>query len=253
MPLPLLLIPLAVAGGSTLAQVLAKLRAHSRLNRLKDELEQVESHHREEMARHHSRQVELCQILGLREPELPEVLQPSQPQENIEADIPRWRRFLNERVLRRRRHTVAQGSPHSRFGIVGRHGASFLAGAIWRTMSGPIMNFVRPLLGRVLSILPRFAAVGGTGGGLAASTGVRFAVGAVSVVGLILGPALAAVAITREIKRVNHAKRELKATKVRLQRELARSASRTRVLERQAESASSPQRQLEAGVAPYRR
>ena len=253
MPLPLLLIPLAVAGGSTLAQVAAKLRAHSRLNRLKAELEQVESRHREEMAYHHGRQVELCQLLGLPEPELPEVLQPPQEQEDVEPDLPRWRRLLNERVLRRRRHTVAQGSPHTRFGIVGRHGASFLAGAIWRTLSGPIMNFVRPMLGRVLSILPRFAAAGGTGGSLAASTGVRFAVGAVSVVGLLLGPALAGIAIAREVKRVNQARRELQATRVRLQRESARSAAKTRALEKRAASASTPARQLETGVSQHRR
>ena len=251
MPLPLLLIPLAIAGGSALAQVAAKLRAHNRLNRLKEELEQVESRHREEMAYHHDRQVELCQLLGLSEPELPEVLQPPQEQEDTEADLPRWRRILNQRVLRRRRHTVAQGSPHSRFGIIGRHGSSFLAGAIWRTLSGPIMNFARPIIGRVLSFLPRFAAAGGTGGSLAASTGIRFAVGAVSAVGLILGPALAGVAIAKEVKTVNRARRELQATRVHLQRESYRTAAHTRALERRAASASTPARQLEAGVAPH--
>ena len=246
MPLPLLLIPLAIAGGSTLAQVAAKLRAHSRLNRLKEELEQVESRHLEEMAYHHGRQVELCLLLGLPEPGLPEVLQPPPQQEDIPRPVPKWRRFLQHR-----RHTVAQGSPHTRFGIIGRHGSSFLAGTIWRTLSGPILNVVQPLAGRVLSFLPRFAAVGGTGGSLAASTGVRFAVGTVSAVGLVLGPALATVAIAKEVKTVNRARRELQATRVRLQRESARTAAQTRALERRAASASTPARQLEAGVAPH--
>ena len=115
------------------------------------------------------------------------------------------------------------------------------------------MNFVRPMLGRVLSILPRFAAAGGTGGSLAASTGVRFAVGAVSVVGLLLGPALAALAISREIKRVNQARRELQATRVRLQRESARSAAKTRALEKRAALASTSALQLETGVSQHRR
>ena len=39
------------------------------------------------------------------------------------------------------------------------------------------MNVVRPMAVRLLTFLPRIAAVGGTGGSIAASTGLRFALG----------------------------------------------------------------------------
>ena len=235
MPLPLLLIPLAVAGGSAAAQAVAKLRSHARLNALHAELEELESRHRDDMRQHYERQVELCSRLDLPEPEQPLVLRETQQAEAADEPEPRWRR-----LLKRRERTLADGSPHSRAAIVGRHGASFAAGAVWRMWSTTILNVLRPLSARLLTILPRFAAFGGTGGSIAASTGLRFALGAFNIVGIIVGPALAAWSITQEIRNVRKAHRELDATRMQRQDELARYTARTRQLERQLAAAKLP-------------
>ncbi len=229
MPLPLLLVPLAVAGGSAVAQTVAKLRTHGRLNALRDELEQLESDHRDEMRRHYVRQTELCRQLGRPEPELPLVLSEAEQPETAEPPPPRWRR-----LLRRRTTTVADGSTRTRSGIIGRHGASFAAGTVWRMLSEPLLNVVRPLSARLLTLAPGLASAGGAGGSIAVSTGLRFALGAVSVVGIILGPVLAAWAILSEIRRVRKARRELETTRLQREAELANYADRTRQLQRQA-------------------
>ncbi len=226
MPLPLILVPLAVAGGSAVAQTVAKLKSHARLNELRDELEEIESRHRQEIRQHYERQVDLCRRLDLPEPELPDVLQQPEQAEVSESPEPRWRR-----LLRRRTRTVADGSPHSRLGIIGRHAGSFAAGAVWRTFGAPIMNILRPILMRLLTFLPRLAAFGGTGGSIAASTGLRFALGAFTIVGIVLGPVFAAWAIVSEIRNVRKAKRELETTRAERQAELARYAARTRQLQ----------------------
>ena len=228
MPLPLLLIPLAVAGGSAVAQTVAKLKSHARLNALRDELEELESRHRDEMRLQHDRQKELCLRLGLTEPELPDALQVPEQLETAEQPEPRWRR-----ILQRRTRTLADGSPHSRLGIIGRHGGSFAASAIWRTFGAPIMNFMRPMIGRLLTLLPRIAAIGGTGGSIAASTGLRFALGAFTIVGIVLGPVFAVWSIVSEIRKVRKARRELEATRGQQQAELTRYAARTRQLQSQ--------------------
>ena len=228
MPLPLILVPLAVAGGSAVAQTVAKLRSHARLNELRDELEELESRHRQEIRQHYDRQVDLCHQLGLPEPELPQALQRSEQPEAAEPPVPRWRR-----MLKRRPRTLADGSPHSRFGIIGRHAGSFAAGAVWRTFGAPIMNILRPILTRLLTFLPRLAAFGGTGGSIAASTGLRFALGAFTVVGIILGPVFAAWAIVSEIRNVRKARQELDTTRAERQAELTRYATTTRQLQMQ--------------------
>lgn len=228
MPLPLILVPLAVAGGSAVAQTVAKLKSHARLNALRDELEELESQHRAEMRRHYDRQRELCRQLGLPEPALPAVLLESEQPEAAEPPLPRWRR-----LLKRRTRTLADGSPHSRLGIIGRHAGSFAAGAIWRTFGAPVMNAARPVLARLLTFLPRLAAFGGTGGSIAASTGLRFALGAFTIVGIILGPVFAAWAIFSEIRNVRKAQRELEATRLEQQTELNRCTARTRQLQEQ--------------------
>ena len=238
MPLPFFVIPLAVAGGSAVAQAIAKLKSHARLNALRVELEELESRHREEMRLQYERQIELSRQLDLPEPELPLVLK--EPQEVVEEERqePLWRR-----LLKRRKHTVADGSPHSRFAIIGRHGASFAAGAVWRVWSAVILNWVRPItafLPRLATILPRFAALGGTGGSIAASTGLRFALGAFNIVGIIIGPLLAGWAIFQEVRNVRRAQRELEETRIERQRELYRYSARTRQLERQLEDAKPP-------------
>lgn len=235
MALPFLLIPLAVAGGSAVAQAVAKLRSHARLNALRAELEELESRHRDDMRQHYERQVELCGRLDLPEPEQPVVLREPQQAEAVDQPEPVWRR-----LLKRRKRTVADGSPHSRAAIVGRHGASFAAGAVWRVWSTPILNVARPLITRLLTILPRIAAFGGTGGSIVASTGLRFALGAFNIVGIIVGPALAAWSIAQEIRNVRKAHRELDTTRMQRQDELARYSAHTRQLERLLTAAKPP-------------
>ena len=228
MPLPFLVIPLAVAAGSALAQAIAKLRSHARLNTLRAELEELESRHRDEMRQQYERQIELCSRLDSPEPELPAVLQETVQVEVEDQPEPRWRR-----LLKRRKRTVADGSPHSRAAIIGRHGVSFAAGAVWRTWSVTILNLLRPISARLLTFLPRLAVFGGTGGSIAASTGLRFALGAFNIFGIVLGPAFAAWAITQEIRNVRKAHRELETTRTERQDELYRYTARTRQLERQ--------------------
>ena len=236
MPLPFFVIPLAVAGGSAVAQAVAKLRSHARLNQLRAELEELESRHRDEIRQQYERQIELSLQLDLPEPEMPLVLQEPRQVEEEERPQPLWRR-----LLKRRERTVADGSPHSRAGIIGRHGASFAAGAIWRVWSASIMNLVRPItafLPRLTTILPRFAALGGTGGSIAASTGLRFALGAFNIVGIIVGPLLAGWAIFQEVRNVRRARHELETTRIERQEELYRYAARTRQLKRQLAAAA---------------
>ncbi len=233
MPLPLLLVPLGVAGGSALAQAVAKLKSRARLNELRDELEELESRHRAGMRQQYDRQVEFCSQLGRPEPELPQALRESEQPEAAEPPAPLWRR-----VLRRRKRTVADGSPHSRLSIIGRHAGSFAASAVWRTMSAPAMNVLRPMGARLLTFLPRFASVGGAGGSIAASTGLRFALGAFTIVGIILGPLFAAWSIISEIRTVRKAKRELEATRSRLQAELTGYSAHTRQLKADLTAAS---------------
>ena len=235
MPLPFLVIPLAVAGGSAIAQAVAKLKSHARLNARRVELEELESTHRDEMRQQYDRQIDLCRQLDIEEPELPTVLREPEETDAAEEPEPRWRR-----LLRRRERTLADGSPHSRLSIIGRHGGSFAAGAIWRVWSATILNVLRPLIARLLTflprlaaILPRFAAFGGTGGSIAASTGLRFALGAFNIVGIIVGPLLAGWAIFQEIRNVKRAQRELEETRLQRQEELYRYTARTRQLERQ--------------------
>ena len=233
MPLPLLLIPLAIAGGSALAQVVAKLKAHSRLSELKAQLEQLESEHQEGMQRHYDRQVDLCRQLGLPEPELPPALMEPEPVDAAGKPVPKWRR-----LVKRQSRTLADGPAQSRTNIIGRHGASFAAGTVWKTSSTTIINMVSPLYARLLSFLPRIALVGGggvasAGGSVLATTTIRFALSAVSVVGIVLGPVLAAWSIIKEVRKVRKARWELEAVRLRLETELTDYADQTRELQSQ--------------------
>ena len=258
MPLPALLIPLAVAGGSAVAQTIAKLRAHGRLNALRDELEQLESDHRNEMRRQYERQVELHRSLGRPEPKPPAVLAEAEAPEDAEPPVPRWRRLFR-RLFRRRKATVAEGSTRTRSGIIGRHGASFAAGAVWRVVSQPVLNVARPVIARLLTIAPRFAFMGGAGAGagaggsIMASTGLRFALGAFNAIGILLGPLLALWSIFTEVRNVRRASRELEMTRMQRDAELANYAERIRRLQRQADAARPAEPSLvvrAAGAAP---
>lgn len=225
MPLPALLIPLAIAGGSAVAQAAAKLRSHERLNALRAELEELEARHREEVMPLYERQRELCHRLRLPDPELPYSLQ-----EHRHVPVPAlWRR-----LLRRRQRTVADGSPHSRTYIIGRQGASFAAGAVWKAWSVTIMNLLRPLTARLVTLFPSAAPAVGTGSSLVVGTSLRVALGVASLAAVVVGPLLLALAIVREVRKVRKARRELERIRDGWHEELAGYTSRTRLLERQA-------------------
>ena len=224
MPLPALLIPLAIAGGSAVAQAAAKLKSHERLNALRAELQELESRHREELLPLYEQQVGLCHRLGLPEPEYPaSLLESEQPP----PPPPLWRR-----VLRRRKRTVADGSPHSRVSIIGRQGAGFAAGTAWKVWSATILNIVRPMTARLLTLFPGAAPAVGTGSSLVFGISLRFALGIVSVAAFIVAPLLLGLAIMREVLKVRKARRELEAIRIRRHEELTAYTARTRLLQR---------------------
>ncbi len=224
MPLPALLLPLAIAGGSAVAQAAAKLRSHERLNALRAELEELESHHRDEVLPLYDEQMHLCHRLGLPEPEYPASLQESA---TLPDPPPLWRR-----LLRRQKRTVADGSPHSRAYIIGRQGAGFAAGTVWKVWSATILNLVRPVGARLLTLFPGAAPAVGTTSSLVFGISLRFALGIVSVAAFVVAPLLLAWAIVREVRKVRKARHELEAIRARRHEELAAYAARTRLLQR---------------------
>ena len=232
MPLPALLLPLAIAGGSAVAQAAAKLKSHERLNALRAELEELESRHRDEVLQQYERQVALCQRLHLPGPEFP----PSQlKREQPPALPPLWQRFL-----RRRKRTVADGSPHSRVGIIGRQGAGFAAGTVWKVWSATILNLVRPVGAKLLTLFPGAAPAVGTTSSLVFGISLRFALGIVSVAAFVVGPLLLVWAIVREVRKVRKARRELETIRAMRHEELTAYAARTRQLERIARARTRP-------------
>lgn len=226
MPLPALLIPLAIAGGSAVAQAAAKLKSHERLNMLRAELEDLESHHRDEILQQYERQMGLCRRLSLPEPEFPASLLESK---TLSEPPSLWRR-----LLRRQKRTVADGSPHSRASIIGRQGAGFAAGAVWKAWSATILNLVRPMGARLLTLFPGAAPAIGTGSSLVFGVSLRFALGVVSIAAIVVGPLLLAWAIIREVRKVRKARRELETIRVQRDVELTSYTARTRLLQRQA-------------------
>ena len=232
MPLPALLIPLAIAGGSAVAQAAAKLRSHERLNALQFELRELESFHRDEMLQHYERQTVLCHRLGLTEPEFPASLQePKEPP----PPPPMWRR-----LLRRRKRTVADGSPHSRTSIIGRQGAGVMAGTVWKAWSTTIMNLLRPITAKLLTLFPGAAPAIGTSSSLVFGVSLRFALGVVSVAAIVVGPLLLVWAIIREVRKVRKARRELDTIRKLRRAELASYGALTRQLQWQARKRTYP-------------
>ena len=224
MPLPALLLPLAIAGGSAVAQAAAKLRSHERLNALRADLQELESHHREEILPMYEQQVGLCHRLGLPEPEYPASLRES---ETLPDPPPLWRR-----LLRRQKRTVADGSPHSRTSIIGRQGAGFAAGTVWKVWSATILNLVRPVGAKLLTLFPGAAPAVGTTSSLAFGISLRFALGVVSVAAFVVAPLLLAWAVVREVRKVRKARHELETIRTRRHEELTTYRARTRLLQR---------------------
>ena len=222
MPLPVILLPIALAGGSAAIQAASKVRAHRKLTQLHQELADAREQHVQAMQRQYDRQLELCVQLGLPEPDLPAALLP-QPEPEVEQG--RWsqmRSRIRARLPTRKKAALLEQRPGgSSVTIVGRHGASFAASTVWKTSSAPIIRSVQPFVARTVTFMPRLATFGGGAtGSIAASTGLRFALSAVSIVGLVIGPALAAWTVWSEYKKVKKARAELADGLAQFQTEL---------------------------------
>ena len=212
MPLPLLVIPIALAGGCAAIQAATKIRAHRKLTQLHQELESARQEHVQLMQYHYERQQELCAQLGLPEPGLPDALL---PQPEPEPERRRWARIRSRLPFRKNAALLEQAPSGSSATIVGRHGAGFAASTVWKTSSAQILRIVQPMSARMVSFAPKFAGFASTGGGatgsIAASTGLRFALSAFSIAGIVIGPALAAWCVYSEYRKVRKAKAELAA------------------------------------------
>lgn len=207
-----------------MAQAAAKLRSHERLNALRADLQELESHHREEILPVYEQQVGLCHRLGLPEPEYPASLRESK---TLPDPPPLWRR-----LLRRQKRTVADGSPHSRTSIIGRQGAGFAAGTVWKVWSATVLNLVRPVGAKLLTLFPGAAPAVGTTSSLAFGISLRFALGVVSVAAFVVAPLLLAWAVVREVRKVRKARHELETIRARRHEELTTYRARTRLLQR---------------------
>lgn len=225
---------IVMAGICAVIQAVVKVRAHRQLTRLHRELDLARQEHIQLMQSQHERQCQLAAQLGLPEPPLPEILQPQPETDDVTKRrfrIPVRLPFGNKRPLL---HQAPRGS--SAF-IVGRYGASFAASTVWKTSSGSILRLLSPITSRFLAFAPRAAGFAATGGGatgsIAASTGVRFALGAISIVGLVIGPALTAWAVYRELRKVRAARVEHAETLSQFSADLEAMTRRTAELEAQ--------------------
>ena len=239
MPLPVILLPIALAGGSAAIQAASKVRAHRKLTQLHQELEEARQQHVQEMQRQYDRQLELCAELGLPEPPLPDALLPQPEPEPPARSL--WSKAMSRLPTRKKAALLDQRPGGSSVTIVGRHGASFAASTVWKTSSAPIIRFVQPFVARTVTFMPKFAAAGGGAtGSIAASTGLRFALSAFSIVGIVIGPALAAWTVWSEYRKVKEARAELADALVRFQAELDDMTSRTSQWEAQLSGAWPP-------------
>ena len=166
------------------------------------------------------------------------------PSVEEEEDDPSWKsRWLKKLPWRKPRTTLTQGSTGSAGAIVGRHSFSVGYSVVWRTTGAYIIRVVQPVGARLiqpvgsraLTVAPRLVALGGgaasTGGSVAAATTVRAVVGTISVVGWVIGPALAAWTVTSEARKINKARRDLAILLARQDMEMAGFRVRNRRLE----------------------
>ena len=231
-----LAVPLAITTISAVAQVVAKLRARKVLNQLRADLETARTRHRGLLTEYFLRQQFLCRQLQLSPPERPAPTLPQQAVEEEEQETLKTR-LLKKAHWRRPKTTLTQGSTGSARVIVGRHSLSVGWSFIWRTTGTNIMRVVQPLGSRAATFAPRLVTFGGgaasTGGSLAASTAVRAVVGAVSVVGWVIGPALAAWTVFSEARKIGRARQDLRILRAQQELELAAFRVRNRRLEAQ--------------------
>ena len=227
-----LAVPLAITVISAVAQVIAKLRARKVLNQLRADLEAARLRHRSLLTEYHLRQSFLCRQLDLDPPEKPAALLPPADETGETTGQPRWRRVLRLKP----KTTLTQGSTGSAGGIVGRHSFSVGSSLVWRTTGSNVIRVAQPVGSRFVSFAPRLVAFGGggaasAGGSVAAATAVRAIIGAVSVVGWVIGPALAAWTVTSEIRKARRARRELRLLLRQQETELAAARAKNRRLE----------------------
>ena len=238
-----------MAGICAVIQAVVKVRAHRQLTRLHRELDLARQGHIEAMQIQHERQRQLCADLGLPEPPLPEILQP-QP----EPDAAAKRRFripvsgCLSGISNRCCTSAPRGS--SAF-IVGRYGASFAASTVWKTSSGNILRLLSPVTSR-LSVLcaPRCRVLRpglllreeGLPGPSPPPRACASPSGAISIVGLVVGPALTAWAVYRELRKVRRARQEHADTLAQFSADLDAMMRRTAELEAQAICRSPPGR-----------
>ncbi len=256
MPLPLLLVPIAITVGSAAAQAVGKLRARKELNSLRAQLADAQARHRRLLTEYYLRHHFLCRQLGLEPPERPASLAPPEPEEEETTARKRlWRKVIPLKP----KTTLTQGSTGSARQIVGRHSFSAATSVVWRTTSANVVRVVQPMgtrliqpvSSRLVTIAPRFISLGGgaasTGGSLAASTAARTVIASVSVVGIVIGPAVAAWTIASEVRKIKRARRELVRLLAQQDMELASFRVKNRRLEtRYAETllAASDEREL---------
>lgn len=232
MPLPLLLVPIAVTVGSAAVQAVGKLRARKELNSLRAQLSAAQARHRHLLTEHYLRQHFLCRQLELDSPVRPtSLLPPETASEENEVRRPLWRKVIPLKP----KTTLTQGSTGSARQIVGRHSVSAASSVVWRTSSASILRIVQPVSSRLVTIAPRFVTLGGgaasTGGSLAASTAARTAIASFSVIGIVIGPAVAVWTIASEVRKIKQARRELARLLAQQDMELASFRVKNRRLE----------------------
>ncbi|MYC29070.1 MAG: hypothetical protein F4X65_03140 [Chloroflexi bacterium] len=231
-----LAVPLGITTISAVAQVVAKLRARKILNGLRADLESARMRHRRLLTEYFLRQQFLCRQLQISPPDRPASTYPQLPVEEGEDETLKSR-LLKKVHWRRPKTTLTQGSTGSAKVIVGRHSLSVGWSFVWRTTGSNIMRVAQPLGSRAATFAPRLITFGGgaasTGGSLAASTAVRAVIGAVSVVGWVIGPALAAWTVFSEARKIGKARQELRILLYRQDSELASFRVRNRRLEAQ--------------------
>ena len=246
-----LIFPVAVTIISAVVQVMAKLRARKALNELRANLESALLRHRSLLTEYYLRQTFLCRQLDLPPPVRPTATFLVNPGEE-DPNRPWWSRWLKKLLQLKPRTSLTQGSTGSARSIVGRHTFSVASSLVWRTTGSNMvqtarplgMRLVQPVGSRVLAVAPRFVTLGGgaasTGGSVAASTAVRAAIGTVSVIGWVIGPAIAAWTVYSEMKKISKARHELHALLARQNMEMARFRARNRRLEAQYAEAAKP-------------
>ena len=151
--------------------------------------------------------------------------------------------MLKKLPWRKPKTTLTQGSTGSARAIVGRHSFSVGYSLVWRTTGANIIRvaqpvgarLIQPVGSRALTVAPRLVTLGGgaasTGGSVAAATTVRAVIGTVSVVGWVIGPALAAWTVTSELRKIKKARRDLAILLAQQDMEMAGYRVRNRRLE----------------------